>query len=370
MNLDNFFLCENDKKKINNWLKTFDKPLYITGISGIGKTTLINTILKDYNIVNIEYKLMQNINQYIEKAIYEKDISIMFQSKKVYKAILFDNISYKDRNIISFLKTLIKKPKKTPFVISSNDFNNKQIQIISKNCYHIYLKYTYEQYYTICKKIYPNISNKLIIDSNFNFNTIKSNMDFYDNNYINSYIDSYQEDIYILTNDFKKDYSTNELFIKYSCDYNIVGLNILDDISKNIKHNNFQYLCSIYDNMITYDNYENHKIRYNICNNIYSILYSIYLPYSIIKQKNIKLSKKIKYNSYTSKSLIYTHLNTLQNIYDYNIYFYILHLFIKDDFNNIKKYNINKKLFNKYIKFYEFINNIIICKKKLKKLII
>ena len=61
MNLDNFFLCENDKKKINNWLKTFDKPLYITGISGIGKTTLINTILKDYNIVNIEYKLIQNI---------------------------------------------------------------------------------------------------------------------------------------------------------------------------------------------------------------------------------------------------------------------------------------------------------------------
>jgi len=370
MNLDDFYLYDNDKNIIYKWLKTFDKPLYITGTSGIGKTTLINSILKDYNIVYIDYKLIKNINEYIEKSIYEKDISMMFQNKKVYKAILFDNISYKDRNIMSFLKTFVKKLTKTPFIICSNNINNKKIQNISNHCYHIYLKYTYEQYYTICKNLYPDISNDLIINSNYNLNMIKSNIDFYINNYNkNSYIDSYEEDIYILTEDFKKDHSANELFIKYSCDYNTIGLNILDDISNNTKHENLQYLCSIYDNMIIYDNYEKHKIIYNIYNSGYSIIYSIYLSYMIIKKYNIKLSKKIKYNSYTSKSLIYTHLNTITNLSDYNIYFELFNFLIDNNFDNINQidiYNINKKLFNKYISLYELLYNKIICKNKLK----
>ena len=40
MNLDNFFLCENDKKKINNWLKTFYKPLNITEIKILSKVKI------------------------------------------------------------------------------------------------------------------------------------------------------------------------------------------------------------------------------------------------------------------------------------------------------------------------------------------
>ena len=48
MNLNDFFLCQKDKKNIKTWLKIFDKPLFISGKTGIGKTTLANIILKDY----------------------------------------------------------------------------------------------------------------------------------------------------------------------------------------------------------------------------------------------------------------------------------------------------------------------------------
>ena len=48
MNLNDFFLSKKDKKNIQKWLETFDKPLFISGKTGIGKTTLANVILKDY----------------------------------------------------------------------------------------------------------------------------------------------------------------------------------------------------------------------------------------------------------------------------------------------------------------------------------
>ena len=41
----------------------------------------------------------------------------------------------------------------------------------------------------------------------------------------------------------------------------------------------------------------------------------------IIKRYKLKFSKNIKYNSYMSKSFIYTHLNELDLGNKYNIYF-------------------------------------------------
>ena len=368
MYLNDFPLHNNDKIIIEKWHKSYDKPLFISGKIGIGKTSLYEALLKDYSIVVVEHKLIKNYNEFIENTIYETDISMMF-SKRKYKAIIFDNISYTDRNLIQYLKTFTKNYTKTPFVITCNDLNNKQIQSISNNCYHIYLKYTYEEYYDKCKILFPNISEYLIYDSDFNFHMIRSNLNFYDKDYnkSNSFIDSHITDINILTDNFKKNYDTKTLFQKYSCDYNTIGLNILDDIYKS-KSNNLNSICKIYENMITYDFYEGHRIKYNISENDISILYSIYMPYSIVKNDKLKLSKNISYNSYTSKSLIYTHIGNLLNISHYNDYFNVLKLLLKEDFNNIKKYSINKKLFNNYIKLYENLHDTKICKKNIKKL--
>tara|TARA_B110001450_G_scaffold107581_2_gene101845 strand:- start:72 stop:1193 length:1122 start_codon:yes stop_codon:yes gene_type:complete len=367
MNLDDFFLCENDKKKIKDWLKTFDKPLFISGTTGIGKSLLVDTILKDYNIINIDHKLNKNIIEYIDKSIHERDISMMFSTRKM-KCILFDNIFYTDRIIISYLKKLVSKKSKIPkipFIIISNDFTNKKIENISNKCVHIYLKYNMTQYKSIVYKKYDNISDDLIFKSKYNIHTIESNIDSYDKN---SFIDSSEKDINVLTNNFTNDNTLNELFVNYSCDYNIVALNILDDITnKNI--NNIDSICKIYESILIYDNYEMFRNKYYISDNILSIFYSICLPYMIIKLYKLKLSENIKYNSYMSKSFIYTHLNDL-DISKYNIYFdTIRHLLTND--SDISKYfidnNCNKKIFNNYIKLYELIYNKTICKNKIKK---
>jgi hypothetical protein len=368
MNLNDFPLHNNDKIVIEKWHKSYDKPLFISGKIGIGKTSLYETLLKDFTIVVVEHKLIKNYEEFIKNTIYETDISMMF-SKRKYKAIIFDNISYTDRNLIQYLKNITKNYTKTPFIITCNDFNNKQIQSISNNCYHIYLKYTYEQYYDKCKLLFSNILDNLVYDSDFNFHMIQSNYNFYDKDYkkSNSFLDSYITDINILTDNFKLEYNTETLFQKYSCDYNTISLNILDDIGK-FKSNDLNSICKIYENIITYDIYEGKRIKYNISENDISILYSIYMPYSIVKNDKIKLSKNISYNSYTSKSLIYTHIGNLPNISHYDDYFDILKLLLKEDFDSIKKYNINKKLFNNYIKLYENLYDTKICKKNIKKL--
>ena len=135
--------------------------------------------------------------------------------------------------------------------------------------------------------------------------------------------------------------STKTLFTMYSCDYNSIILNILDDVIK-FKSNNINDICKIYENMLIYDNYESKKLTYDISSIDISILYSIYLPYTIIHSNNIKLSKTISYNSYTSKSLIYTHLSNNGDT-NYDKYFYTLKCLIDKKYDNVKnlKYIIN-----------------------------
>ena len=374
MNLDDFFLCENDTKNINNWLKTFDKPLFISGTTGIGKSLLVDTILKDYNIINIDHKLNKNILEYIDKSIHEKDISMMF-SKKIIKAILLDNIFYTDKIIISFLKKMVSKKSKyskIPFIITCNDLTNKQIQNIYNKCIHVYLKYNLKQYKSIVYKKYENISEELILYSNYNFHIIKSNIDFYANTNKINFIDSYEKDINILTNNLNNDNIIQDLFINYSCDYNIVALNLLDDITnKNDNYIDINHICKIYESILIYDNYEMFRNKYYISNNILSVFYSICLPYMIIKKYKLKLSDNIKYNSYMSKSFIYTHLNNLDHENKYNIYFNTIKYLSNNNDLDISKYfidnNCNKKIFNNYIKLYELIYNKTICKNKIKK---
>ena len=75
MNIDNFYLSKKDKNNINLWLEKFNKPLFITGNIGIGKTELVNTILKDYTQVIIDHNLLSNISDFINKTINEKHIT-------------------------------------------------------------------------------------------------------------------------------------------------------------------------------------------------------------------------------------------------------------------------------------------------------
>ena len=96
-------------------------------------------------------------------------------------------------------------------------------------------------------------------------------------------------------------------------------------------------------------------------------MYSFYLPYNIIHSNNIKLSKTISYNSYTSKSLIYTHLSNINDL-NYDKYFYTLKCLIDKKYYNVKNFKIYNKQLNIYIKLYEYLYDTKICKKSIKKL--
>ena len=354
MNLNDFFLSKKDKNNINSWLKTFDKPLYVSGKTGIGKTMLVNTILKDYTQVIIDHNLISNISKFIYKTIYEKDISMMF-SKKEYKSIIFDNILYTDRIIIKELKNIITKKHKNPIVIISNNINNKQIQSIISKCLHIHLQYTFQQFKYIVKSKYNYITDDLIYKSNFNFHAIQENMKYFKNNYLNIIIqdiDSHEEDINILTKNLNNYYTLDELFINYSCDYNVISLNLLDDIYKSINNNNIKDLLNIYNSLCIYDNYELFKSKYNLYTNTdYSIFYSICYPYYILHNSSLKLSKNISYNSYISRSLIYTHIRNLVSYFNNDYEFY--DLLIKLIYNIHKDENIsNSKSAPNLFKFF------------------
>ena len=365
MNLNDFFLSQKDKENINNWLQTFDKPLFVSGKTGIGKSTFVNTILKDYTIVQIDHNLIPNITQYIQKTIHETDISMMFQMKKKYKAILFDNILCADKTIIKLLKDIVKQKIKTPYIIVSNNIN-KQINIIIQNCLHINISYTHDQFKYLLSKNYDTVTHSMIYNSDFNFHMIESNILYFNNDkFINKdNIDSYKKDINVLTNNIKNDFTLDKLFIEYSCDYNTVALNTIDDVYKSVNDNNINDLCKLYECICLYDNYEMFRSKNNLFDKEdLSIFLSICYPYTIIKNSTLKLSKNVSYNSYMSKSLIYTHLHGLYDSKLYPVYDLLIKCIYNIHKENDKKsiieifnkYNCNKKVLNNYIKLANFI---------------
>ena len=336
MNLNDFFLSKKDKNNINSWLKTLDKPLYISGKTGIGKTILVNTILKDYTQVIIDHNLISNISKFIYKTIYEKDISMMF-SKKEYKSIIFDNILYTDRIIIKELKNIITEKHKNPIVIISNNINNKQIQSIISKCLHIHLQYTFQQFKYIVKSKYNYITDDLIYKSNFNFHTIQENIKYFKNNYSNIIIqdiDNHEEDINILTKNLNNYYTLDELFINYSCDYNVISLNLLDDIYKSINNNNIKDLLDIYNSYISksliYTHIYNLDSYYINDYEFYDLL--IKLIYNIHKEKNKKLIVEI-YHKYKCYRKIFTYYTKFANL----IYHKKINKSMIQEFNNLVK---------------------------------
>ena len=48
-------LSPNDNDKLNSWIKNKDKPLFITGYDGCGKTYWANELLKEYHIQLIQF---------------------------------------------------------------------------------------------------------------------------------------------------------------------------------------------------------------------------------------------------------------------------------------------------------------------------
>ena len=77
-------LSEDDNKKLTTWTLKHDKPLFIMGYDGCGKTYWAKELLKRYHIITIgsEFiKYSKDITEYLTSSLLKKDIFMMISVK-------------------------------------------------------------------------------------------------------------------------------------------------------------------------------------------------------------------------------------------------------------------------------------------------
>ena len=304
--IHDFNLLSTKIDEINRWLeiKNFKKSLIITGKIGTGKTTLANLILKDYTKITIS-NYEEDILHKVDSILSNRDISMMFDIKKQYKSLIFDNI------IINSMKVIPLISKK-----------------LHSNIPVIYISDVFHKKYTTYVKNYIHVEINKDIMHNYDL-------------FINNPID--------LTISLKK-YDMNNLFKLLVYDYNVVMFNILEYIQNKIES---KLLQKIYHSCIFYDNYESFKTTHNIYECKYSILYSVIIPLYYCSHISIN---NVKYNSYISRSIIYTQMKNIYTINNYEMYIIILYLYVYYKHNHIHKFNsLNNKITTHYIKLYNLI---------------
>jgi hypothetical protein len=384
LTINDFKLSKKNLDVINQWKENFlnkknVKPLIITGDKGVGKSSLANILLNDYNIILINYNTI-NIEEYLKLLLGKKDISMIF-SKKEYKSILIDDIFDIKKNIkglMSYFKYL-KNNLDHPIIIIFCDTTNKKLNNIISKCYHIKISYSKLNFLKCVKKIIKNenmvlqdknIAN-LVTNCNSNFNSIKENLKLLKHDNINKSINNLKyitinNDINIITNnliynDINAD--IKYLFIKYNSDTNIIFYNILDNIINLTQ--DMETIIELYNCILFINYWEIIKNRNHFYNSDYDIFY--YVIYPINKLKNKKINNyNIEYNKYISYSLQY--MNSINNYNtDTNIYYYFKKCLFNYNINKhdildylvnyIKKYNLLKKNINSIIRLYFFLNN-------------
>jgi hypothetical protein len=328
-------LSESNNKVILKWLSKKDKPLFIQGGVGTGKSTLSNKLLQNYSIININSNDIKKkkIKEYIEDSLFKKDI-LMMCSKKEYKALLIDDINLFVDYDKSNLKLIYKIIKQIDFskyrtILISNYNDNKYVEMLKKISYNI------------------NIGNKQILNKEVELLNVKRDIKF--------------NKIDILRYIFNNEIPINDLFKYVSSEYNNISLNILENISDYLK--NKGYIYSIYESICISDYIESKYLENNIYLDVI-IFFTCIKPYFYIK--NI-ISKKIKFkhNSYIGRSIIQINNQSLvcnSNIPYLEIIKYLYNLMLtnikKDVFDPIiNSDNFYQKTLEKQIKVFNYYYN-------------
>lgn len=373
-------LSEDDNKKLTTWTLKHDKPLFIMGYDGCGKTYWAKELLKRYHIITIgsEFiKYSKDITEYLTSSLLKKDIFMMISSENQYKALMIDDIQLFSQNdkttmskIYKFVQTL--NYKQHPVIFVCNHSVDKCIKSMKLNSYVIEIKYNLLHY----KRIFQQklgTTHKLteLIKHTKNLNTLLSTTNTF-NTVLNDRTDPINDTI----NDIiSNKYSVNDLLRKCASEYSIISLNLIENIglfTKDIKRSN---LLSIYQS-ICLDDYIQYKYIQNNIDMQLLIYYSCVSPLYMIKQMNLMNQPfTIKYNTYISRSMIQIHnqniigshstlyLNLLKDIYKFLC---CLNSDIK--LNDIKhKIQMNKldiKVLEKQIKVFNYYYNKRFDKKK------
>ena len=388
LTLNDFFLSESNKKFLQKWIKEDykKKPLCIYGKSGLGKTCLANTILNDYKIINIDtdfIKVDKDLKDYIDMSLGKKNICMMFKQttkEKEYKSILFDDIHIIHqldkqlfKNIISWTKDYKKKYSNHPiiYILSDTYIVKKTFKEIVTNSYLFELKYTDNNFNKLVTKLLT--AEKIIISLNHihnllkisgkNISNVKSNIELVKGGNISPEI--YEKDFSGEINDItykimNDTFDIQNILSNSYCDYNIISLNLLDNIHKffQLKEKDFlkDYLY-IYKNICLGDKMNSEMIvdhNYELFD--YIIMQQILFPIYKIKENYSKTIKSLPYNKYISKSIYYisNHNTFIKNNLNMNQVYYELYLY---DYKIDKEKYLDKKVLDKYIKIYNWIYN-------------
>ena len=361
-----FPLSKTQNSIIKSWLSKKDKPLFITGVDGCGKSTLATQILKDYHIVHINsdfIKYSGDIKDYIHNSLSKKDILMMCTTQH-YKSLLIDDLQLflkYNKSFIKFLYTYLKSfvYSSNPILVICNNETNKYIELLQSISYNIELNYNQKK-------------------DNLHINKLKS-QGFDDNTDKNYNINELLEIV------FKRDISLLDIFRIFSSENTVLSLNILENTPHNIYKDYLQTIYNIYESICIGDYCES-KYLDKCIDGETIILFSCVIPHIFIKYSkyNDNHKYKYKYNSYIGRSLI--QINN-QNLLSHNsdkitidymkilceLYKYISELHISNlDIHTHKMITLdhfNCKTLEKQLKVFNYYYNKMLTRKQLNKIL-
>ena len=344
-------------------LKTIDRfsseksALFITGPPGSGKTSLALELLKDTVLLRIDagsIKLHKNVCDFILNSIRKQNISLMFQEKQE-RSILIDDLhvfhkhdKVNFKHLMHFLKAKKTYGSKVIIAYSSVFGKNKELIKIKQHydkINSIQLHYSYQIYYRIINDIFEsrmismssNEMDILLYTTNFNLNTVLSNIDRYSDNHktiIKNECDNFDAVAEVTENLIKYKYDIADLLRYTHSDETSIGLNLLENCHKLIKEDKYKCLPIIYqlhahsDRMETFMT-SSHEwgfrdylasltifpIHYYIHKfpapsaRAHALIYNKYISKSLI---NVNAQKKERYSENEYERTIYLLLYTMQ----------------------------------------------------------
>lgn len=345
------YQSEKDKKVIEDFLNN-DKPLFIYGGSGVGKTTLGKDILKDYQLTTIDIydiKKHKNIKDHILNIVMKKNITLMFDNNKE-RGILLDDVDIFNKSdkkgmngIINFLKD--KRYYKCKIIVIFHEKLVKNKQLMKIDHYELYLNYTNH----VIKDIFKGKKIKL---TDKNINKAKKNL----NILINNNGKEIQNDIQykseeIVEHIIKGDKSINEILEMNLGDENVFLLNILENLYKLVNKEKLSYIFNLFG---IYDRIE----LYSTKNHIWEMKeYSRQIILRSIYIYSKKTMVKLKYNSYISKSILSISSNKKEDQYSYIDIFMYLYMIHHHKDKKYYKYldHLNKRELEKMEKKYFYL---------------
>lgn len=373
-NLKDYLGNKDDIRKIKDWLLKFDKKkekcLILTGISGIGKTTLAHLILNEcgYNVIEINAS-----EQRSKKVLHTKLSSI------TKKNILFDNNKFNKSGLIldemdgicnnseisgigEISKLLIKKKIHYPIICTCNSVKMKNIKLLLKHSILVHLTLPTKANilklaHKIIKKEKINISKnkleKLILNINdyrkLIYNLYQESLNDIDIVYDNKNLNNLNNNISGIITNFLDNPSYDLEYLEYyiNKDSNLYYYNINTNYFYFLKelglfNNKKEYLKKLF-NIMTINFKTSNILYYYMYNKQNWCLYNYYVYIGIIGnihclRDNMKFIKQSDRVSYKKKNMIlkeYYNLNKI-GLEKYNTQKYIRNLYSEYKINNIE----------------------------------